>query len=288
LGQWGEVEVKMVVLVTGCRSGFGKLIAVEAARRGHTVFAGLRDLSTAGDLRALAQGLAVTPVQLDVVRPEQREAVVRRILAEHGCIDALVNNAGVALGGFLEQIDEDELRDVFDVNVFAPWALTKLVLPSMRERRAGRIVNISSMSGFMAFPGLGAYSGSKFALEGLSESWRHELNLMGIDLYLVQPGAYATDIWGRNKTLCRHGLDDDSPWRAYAERMLRSFDQEVSKRVRPPGEVADLVCDLLDGPRRRMRHAIGPATLQRLIVKRYLPFSVVERAVKRVFLSRDR
>lgn len=273
----------MVVLVTGCRSGFGKLIAVFAARRGHKVYAGLRDLTTSAELVQMAHGLDVTPIQLDVTDPGQRAAAVRRIIVEQGRIDGLVNNAGVVLGGFLEQVEEDELRKVFEVNVFGPWALTKLVLPSMREQRAGRVINISSMAGILALPGVGAYAGSKFALEGLSESWRHELSLMGIDLYTVQPGTYDTDIWTRNRTLCRNALKEGSPWFPHASHLLETVQQTVSKQIRAPDEVAELVCELLDGRRRRMRHAIGPGTLQRGVVKRYLPFAVLERAVRRAF-----
>ncbi|MBA2320652.1 MAG: SDR family NAD(P)-dependent oxidoreductase, partial [Deltaproteobacteria bacterium] len=121
-----------VVLVTGCRSGFGLLTAVELARRGHVVYAGLRDPESAEALVGAAKGLVVRLVPLDVTRGDQREAVVEQILAEQGRIDVLVNNAGVALGGFLEDVDEDEFRQVFDTNVLAPWALTKAVLPTMR------------------------------------------------------------------------------------------------------------------------------------------------------------
>ena len=274
----------MIVLVTGCRSGFGKLIAVEAAKKGHTVYAGLRDVSTSGALEEASKGLPVHPVQLDVTSKADRERVVAMITEKHGRIDALVNNAGVALGGFMEQVEEDELRKVFDVNVFGLWSLTKLVLPEMRAAQAGKIINISSGSGFMAFPGLGAYAASKFALEGLTEAWRHELSLFGIDIYLIQPGAYATDIWGRNRALCRqsHEPGDYLPW---VQRMDAAFRKVVQTSVKEPDEIAHHVVRLLTGPRRKFRHPMGPGTMKRRVLKGCLPFGMAEWVVRRVLLK---
>jgi len=275
----------MVLLVTGCRSGFGLGIAVEAARRGHTVYAGLRDLGTRDELVARAGSTDVRPVQLDVTRPQEREAVVQRMLSEHGRIDGLVNNAGIALGGFLEQIDEDELRRVFDVNVFAAWALTRDVLPTLRQQQQGTVVMLSSASGLMALPGLGAYAASKFALEGMSEAWRHELAPFGIDVYLVEPGPYKTDIWGRNRTVTRHADDpDEGPYDAITERVESRMMAQVGKIVREPDEVIQRVVDLLEGPRRTLRHPMGPGVLQRRIAK-LLPFGVVERSVRKTLME---
>src|SRR5688572_21215583 len=109
----------MIVLCTGCRSGFGKLIAVDAARAGHTVYAGVRDPSASPELIEAARGLPVIPIALDVTDEAQREAAVERIVREHGRIDALINNAGVGLAGFQEQVATDELRRLFEINVFA-------------------------------------------------------------------------------------------------------------------------------------------------------------------------
>lgn len=271
-----------VVLVTGCRSGFGLLTAVEAARRGHVVYAGLRDLDTAGELKAAAAGLPVHPLQLDVVDAAQREAAVARILDEQGRIDGLVNNAGIALGGFLEQVEEDELRRVFEVNVVGTWALTKAVLPAMRAQRSGAIVMVSSMSGRMAFPCLGTYASSKFAMEGMSEAWRHELAPFGIRVALVEPGAYATDIWGRNRTICRRARDPESPYAAWVDHVDARFDREVKKRVRPADEVAHKICDLLVDPKPALRHPMGSDAKLRTALVRYAPFALVEGILQRV------
>lgn len=274
----------MVILVTGCRSGFGKRIAIDAAKKGHVVYAGLRDVETAQSLRRESVGLSLIPVQLDVTVQDERHAVVSRILKEEGRLDGLVNNAGVALGGFLEQVAPDELRKVFEVNVFGLWALTNEVLPHMREVGAGKIINISSGSGFMAFPGLGAYAASKFAVEGMTEAWRHELALFGVDIYLIQPGAYATDIWGRNRTLCRRSKEE-GPYLKWAEKMDQAFQKVVNQSVRPPDEVSDRVIGLLEGPRAKFRHPMGPGTLKRRVLKGMLPFGVAEFAVRRVLFG---
>ena len=271
-----------VFLVTGCRSGFGKLAAVEAARRGHTVYAGLRDLETRGDLEEAAAGLPVIPVQLDITRAEERAAVVERILAEQGRLDALVNNAGVALGGFLEQLEEDELRHLFEVNLFAAWALTREVLPAMRGRRAGTVVMVSSMSGRLAMPCLGAYASSKFALEGMSEAWRHELAPWGIDVVLVEPGPYRTDILGRNRRMGRRVHDPDSPWAPFVARAEEVFQTQGARRVRDPEEVAHRIVDVVEAPRPRLRHPMGTASLTREVLKRFAPFAVWERLLDRV------
>ncbi len=276
-----------VVLVTGCRSGFGLLTAVEAARRGHVVYAGLRDLDTAGDLLEAARGLDVRPLQLDVVVPEQRGAAVERVLAEQGRIDALVNNAGIALGGFLEQVDEDELRRVFEVNVFAIWALTRLCLPTMRAQGAGAVVMVSSMSGRMAFPGLGVYASSKFALEGMSEAWRHELAPFGVRVALVEPGAYKTDIFGRNRTLTRNAHQPDSPYAARERHMDTLFARVVDRTGRDPQDVADKICDLIAARAPALRHPMGSDALLRKLLLRVVPFRAIEAVLGRATNPRD-
>lgn len=270
----------MIVLCTGCRSGFGLLIAVSAARAGHTVYAGLRDLDTAEHLREASAGLDVRPVQLDVTDPAQRERVVSEIVEEHGRVDALINNAGIALAGFQEQIQEPELRRLFDVNVFAPFALTKLCLPSMREQRSGIVVNVTSMAGRQAMPVLGGYAGSKFALEGLTEALRHEMRPFGVRVVLVEPGPYKTDIAGRNRWVTE-GATEDGPY-AGMQRKMERLVEKMEARMGDPQEVADLVVRLLEEPRPALRHPLGPGVAARVWSRRVLPFEAVEKLLERV------
>ena len=270
----------MIVLCTGCRSGFGLLIATAAARAGHTVYAGLRDLSTQANLVEASRGLDVRPVQLDVTDASQRGEVVSAILEEHGQIDALVNNAGIALAGFQEQIGADELRRLFEVNVFAPWALTKACMPAMRAQGAGIVINISSMAGRQALPGLGAYAGSKFALEGMTEALRHEVRPFGVRVVLVEPGPYKTDIFGRNRWDARDG-DDAGPYLAYKRRMEQLFDK-MEPRMGDAQEVADLTVGLLDDPSPKLRYPLGPGVSARVWMRRVLPFRGYERVLSKV------
>lgn len=273
--------MSQVILVTGCRSGFGLLSAVELARRGHTVYAGLRDPNTAHALLGASEGLPVHPIALDVNRGDHRAAAVERILEEQGRIDVLVNNAGVALGGFLEDIDEDEFRRVLDTNVIGPWALTKAVLPSMRLRRSGKIIMVGSMSGRIGLPGVGAYAASKWAMEGMSESWRHELALFGIELSLIEPAQFRTEIFGRNRTLARRASDPKSPWAPYARTLDKMVRGMVEKRAGDPTDVAHLIARIVEAKRSGLRHPIGPNAWVRSVLGRYVPFGVTQRVIAR-------
>jgi NAD(P)-dependent dehydrogenase (short-subunit alcohol dehydrogenase family) len=252
---------------------------VDAAREKHIVYAGLRDVETADALRAASAGLSVTPVPLDVTLAGDREQVVARVLAEQGRIDVLVNNAGRALGGPLEQVSEDELRRLFDVNVFGAWALTKACLPAMRKQRAGRVIQITSMSGRQGIPFLGAYAGSKFALEGMSEAWRRELAPLGIDVVIIEPGAYRTDMLERNKTICQAAWDEPD----YAP-MMRSVnalaDDIIANRARDPREVSALVVKLVGAARTQLRYALGPGVTARVLAMKVLPQRALEQVVR--------
>lgn len=271
-----------VVLITGCRSGFGLLTAVEAAKRGHVVYAGLRDVDTGGDLAEATRGLPVHALALDVTVPEQRDAAVERIVAEHGRIDALVNNAGRALGGFLEQVTEQELRDLFAINVFGAFAMTKAVLPAMRAQRSGTIVMVGSMSGRMAFPALGAYASTKFALEGMSEAWRHELALFGIRMVILEPGAYKTDIWTRTRHVAAAANDPASPYARYIAHVEKRFATRAESGARDPAEVVDRICRVIAQDHPGFRHPLGREAVLRSMLLRLLPFGVVERIAARL------
>lgn len=272
----------MVVLVTGCRSGFGLLTAVEAGRRGHTVYASLRDVDTADDLIAATEGLDVRPLQLDVTDADDRVAAIARIREEQGRLDALVNNAGIALGGFLEQVTEEEFRRTWEVNVFGLWALTKEALPLMRATEGSTVVNISSMSGRMGLPAMGTYAMSKFALAGMSESWRHELAPFGVRVVLVEPGPYDTDIWTRNRRVAAEAFDPDSPYARFVPKMEAVVDKLSQGQAADPTEVAVKVCDLMAHPRPALRHPIGPNTTLRIWARRILPERVVDAIVQRM------
>ncbi|MCD0443485.1 SDR family NAD(P)-dependent oxidoreductase [Glycomyces sp. A-F 0318] len=184
-----------VWLVTGASSGFGRAVAEAALEAGDTVIATARRPEALEDLAAAHPGRAV-PVALDVTDPDRAGAVVAEAVLWYGRIDVLVNNAGRGHVGAVEESTDAELRSLMDLHFFGPAALVRAVLPHMRARGSGAIVQISSMGGRMSFPGVGAYSASKHALEGLSAALAAEVRPHGVDVLVVEPGAFRTGLNG--------------------------------------------------------------------------------------------
>ncbi|MEU5534631.1 oxidoreductase [Streptomyces sp. NPDC020362] len=182
-----------VWLVTGASSGFGREITQAAVAAGDVVVGAARRPEALDDLVA-AHPDQVEALRLDVTDTAAIEEAVRDVVARHGRIDVLVNNAGRTHVGALEETTDQELRDLFDLHVFGPAALVRAVLPHMRERRSGAIVQMSSMGGQMSFAGFGAYSGTKFALEGMSEALADEVREFGIKVLIVEPGGFRTSL----------------------------------------------------------------------------------------------
>jgi NAD(P)-dependent dehydrogenase (short-subunit alcohol dehydrogenase family) len=184
-----------VWLITGCSSGIGREIATVALEQGCRVAVTARDPASVSELAARHRGRALTPA-LDVTRAEQVRGAVAATLDAFGRIDVLVNNAAYGYLAAIEEGEEAEVRALFDTNYFGAVAMIKAVLPAMRARRAGHIINISSTTGFVANPGVGYYSASKFALESLSEGLGKEVAPFGIKVTLAALGSYITD-WAR-------------------------------------------------------------------------------------------
>ena len=184
------------VLITGASSGFGRDAAETLAHAGHTVFASMRDIDGRNRPHAKAlraQGLEV--VELDVADDTSVESAVGTILAKTGRIDVLVNNAGIAAAGVSEAFTPDQAKIVFNTNVVGMLRTTRAVLPTMRRQGDGLIINIGSILGRVTFPFFGIYGASKFAVEALTESYRYELSQLGVDVVLVQPSAYPTNMY---------------------------------------------------------------------------------------------
>jgi NAD(P)-dependent dehydrogenase (short-subunit alcohol dehydrogenase family) len=184
-----------LVLITGTSSGIGLCAAVECAAAGHRVVATMRDPARRGRLEeaAKARSVNVHVEQLDVTHPSVSEKI-RELVLKFGPFYALVNNAGVAAGGAFEEQSEADIRAQFETNVFGVMAVTRALLPSMRAAGRGRIINVSSLSGRVAFPLLSTYAATKHALEGFSEALRWELEGFGIDVCVVEPGSFKTPI----------------------------------------------------------------------------------------------
>jgi NAD(P)-dependent dehydrogenase (short-subunit alcohol dehydrogenase family) len=186
-------------LVTGASSGFGLLTTITLAKQGWRVLATMRDLARRERLENAAQEAGVLDliefITLDVTNNDQIGALAARLAARPTPLDALINNAGFAMAGFADDISDHELRQQFDTNFFGATALTRAVLPLMRKQGFGHIVFLSSISGRCGFPFISSYSASKFAIEGWAESLRLELKPLGLQVALVEPGVYDTNIW---------------------------------------------------------------------------------------------
>jgi NAD(P)-dependent dehydrogenase (short-subunit alcohol dehydrogenase family) len=266
-------------LITGAGSGFGLLTAVELARRGFRVCAGLRDLSRAErlDEAARAAGVAVEKLALDVTD----ERTIAKAVGDAGPIDVLVNNAGYGLGGFLEDVTMDELRLQFETNFFGLVAMTKAVIPGMRERRRGHVINVSSISGRFAAPGVSAYCSSKWAVEGLSESLRHELRPLGVWVTLVEPGTFRTDIFGRNRRVARRADDPGSPFYDRSRNLERVVERNLARSTADPQAVADVIAKVALSKRPRLRYLVGKDARGQAFGKAVLPFRAIEWGVQR-------
>ncbi len=246
------------VLITGTSSGFGLLATVELAKRGWRVIATMRNLERRTALEAaLAQAGAtqnVSILQLDVTDTASIARGVADTLAiTDGFLDAVVHNTGVAAGGAFEDIPEADLRRVMETNFFGVMALTRALLPTFRKQRSGRIVIISSESAFNGQPGNSIYVASKWAVEGWAESLAFDVDQFGIEVVLIEPGPYVTDIWQASPRIA----PSDSAYRRWSENVFRAGDAHVAAKGRDPQEVAKRIADVLEARRPSFRNPVG-------------------------------
>jgi NAD(P)-dependent dehydrogenase (short-subunit alcohol dehydrogenase family) len=277
MGKVGDVhQTPGTVLVTGASSGFGKLAALALARRGWTVYAGVRNPEAAEKEFALQERDRIRIVRLDVTQEEAVREALSTIRRETGRLDAVVNNAGYAAGGFVEELPLSAWREQFETNVFGVVSVTREALPLLRSSGRGRIVLVGSVSGRIGYPGLAPYCASKHALEGLGESLRLELAMFGISVSLIEPGAYRTPIW-------RKGLDGlrppsaDSPYAGLWSKLLPMMENTAAGGG-DPEIVADTIVRALTDRRPKMRYLPGKGEKLMLGAKKLLPWSLVERA----------
>jgi len=183
------------VLITGASKGFGKAWTEALLEKGYQVAATARNIDALSDLKA-KYGDAIFPITLDVNKRDESFAVVEKVQQHFGKIDILINNAGYALNGAVEEASENEAKAQFETNFFGTLWLTQAVLPIMRNQKSGHIIQVSSILGITTLPNLGLYNASKFAVEGLTETLATEVKQFGINVTLVEPNGYVTDIWG--------------------------------------------------------------------------------------------
>jgi NAD(P)-dependent dehydrogenase (short-subunit alcohol dehydrogenase family) len=257
------------ILITGAGSGIGRSCVLRFSRMGWTVFAGVRAPADARKLRAEA-GPGIVPVLFDITDTAAvRRAVrqVQRALGSRG-LQALVNNAGISNPGPLEFIPLDQLRHQFEVNVIGQVGVTQAFLPLLRRAR-GRIVNISSISGFVSFPFIGPYVGSKHALEAISDALRIEVRPWGLRVSIVEPGDIATPIWEKTKARAGTMLRQYPPRaRKLYEPVFRMLDR-IGLHGTSPDRVARAVWHAVTARHPRIRYLVGPDAILAVILRRF-------------------
>ena len=196
-----------VWFITGCSTGFGRHLAQEVLQNGGRVAVTARNTGDVKDLITKYPDTAVA-IQLDVTKPEQVKAAVEQAMAAFNQIDVLVNNAGIGYFGAIEESEEAEIRRMFEINFFGLASVTNAVLPIMRAQRSGHIVNISSVGGLVAFPGVGFYNATKFAVTGYSEALAKEVGALGIKVTVIAPSGFRTDWAGRSANNTKIVIDD--------------------------------------------------------------------------------
>jgi NAD(P)-dependent dehydrogenase (short-subunit alcohol dehydrogenase family) len=256
---------RKIVLITGTNSGFGWLTAHSVAALGHKVYATMRDTDgkNAEKAKALAQVENVTVLDVTLTDDTSIKKAIDTIVATEGTIDVLVNNAGVTMFGVAESATAADVQRVFDVNFIAPWKLMKLALPYMRKQSEGLIINVSSGYGRFSFPFSAVYGASKFALEGLSEGLHYELRPLGVDVAIVQPGAFPTEMSQKIQLGSDASVVDDYKVIAgFTDKMFSAIGQ-MFETVKPdPQDVADAVVNLINLAKgqRPLRTVVDPTT----------------------------
>jgi len=199
--------MQKVWLITGCSTGFGRELSKAALEAGHKVVVTARKPGDVQDIAAGFPDTAIT-VKLDVTRPEEIKSAVQQAEEKFGRIDVLVNNAGIGYFGAIEESEDEEVRRMFEINVFGLANMTKAVLPVMRRQRSGHIINIASIGGLVGFPAVGFYNATKFAVDGLSESLAKETAPLGIKVTVIAPSGFRTDWAGRSANNSKIVIED--------------------------------------------------------------------------------
>jgi NAD(P)-dependent dehydrogenase (short-subunit alcohol dehydrogenase family) len=263
-----KVPQNRVVLVTGASSGIGRSCAAFLAARNFRVYGASRTPQP----NALFEALA-----MDVRDDTSVDDAIACILKREGRIDVVVNNAGIAIAGAIEDTSIEEAREQFETNFFGVLRVCRRVLPAMREQQSGCIVNIGSIGGLVAIPYQGLYSASKFALEGLSESLRLEARRFGIRVVLIEPGDHRTAL-----TQNRRSTTDSQTNLAYRDRFDRAIATMAADEQQgtEPEAVARLLYRIINRSRPRLRYTVGPIPERAAVwLKRLMPYAIVEKVM---------
>lgn len=240
-----------VILITGTNSGFGYLTAKSSAEKGFTVYATMRDIAgrNAEKAKQLAALGNVQVVELDVTNAENVKQVVGDIIAKEGRLDVLVNNAGYFGGGIAEAYTEEDLERMFDVNLKGTWRMIKASLPQMRLQGEGLIINTSSGLGRFSAPFMTVYNSTKFAVEGLTEGLHYEVRPLGVDVVLIQPGAFPTEIFGKSVYGSDHSVAAGYGALAQVPEQVGAGMGQMFETMKPnPQMIPDAILKLIETP----------------------------------------
>ena len=270
-------ENQKIALVTGASSGMGKDFAKALIQEGMVVYTAARRVEKMDDLKALG----ATPLKMDIAKEEDIQAVVNSIAKDHGGVDVLINNAGFATYGSVEETTIDEARYQFEVNLFGLARLTQLLIPHMREQKSGTIINLSSVGGKVYSP-LGAwYHATKHALEGWSDCLRLELNQFGIDVVIIQPGAIKTEF---ANVMTQPMLDRSGhgAYASFANGLAALQEREHGKENgggSPPSVITDLILKAVNSPKPKTRYAAGKYSKSMIFIRKWFGDRVFDRVV---------
>ncbi|MRH43416.1 SDR family oxidoreductase [Aquibacillus halophilus] len=278
-----------IAIITGSSSGFGLLTTIKLAEQGFHVIATMRNLKKAEIFNKLIKKQDV----FDRIQPRQLDVTDKVSIGKFSeyvkgleRVDVLVNNAGFAIGGFAEHVEIDDYRRQFETNLFGVIAVTQAILPKMHERGMGTIINVSSVSGRTAFPGLSAYVSSKYALEGYTESLRLELKPFGIQVALVEPGSFQTNIWSSGMEISERSADKQSPYYDYMTAITSAL-ESGKKNHGDPVLVANLISKIASMKElKKLRYPIGKGLKATILMKALIPWKWWEKIVLKTILKK--
>jgi NADP-dependent 3-hydroxy acid dehydrogenase YdfG len=256
-------QADKVWFITGASTGFGRLLAEEVLKSGGKVVATARKLDKVADLEAKYPQTAKA-LALDVTNAGQVDSAVTETLAKFGRVDVLVNNAGYGVAGAIEEVSETEFIPMFETNVFGLLRVTRAFLPQLRKQRSGHILNLSSIGGVVAGPGIGFYNATKFAVEAISESLAAELAPLGVRVTIIEPGPFRTDFLGRSSVLAETRIAD---YDATAGNMRKYFAENDGKQKGDPLRAVQAMIQVVESPEPPLRLLLGVSALQRLRAK---------------------
>jgi short-subunit dehydrogenase len=279
------MQDQKVAIVTGSSSGIGFETSLTLARNGFHTYATMRNMEgeKSKPLTEVAknENLQLRAIELDVDNDKSVIDAINTIVEERERIDVLINNAGYALGGALEDSSMDEIKAQFETNFFGAVRATKAVLPVMRRQGAGKIVNITSMGGRIAIPLSSSYHGSKFALEGLSESIRYELEPFGIKVILIEPGAVGSNFW-KNIKIAESSSDPNSPYTQFGNKILKAHEQMEQNTI-SPSVVAKTILDAVTSNNPQLRYVVGEDAAKTLEARKNMPDNEFGDLIKKQF-----